>query len=541
MHRAGRSARRLLRWVAAGLLALLWIATGNKDLWAQTKPGWRLVWADEFDGPPGSRPDPAWWTYDLGGGGWGNNELQTYTDRTNNCRIENGCLVIEAHRETYTGTDGIRRNYTSARLKTQGRLSWQYGRIEARIRLPRGQGLWPAFWMLGTNFPVVGWPACGEIDIMENIGREPDTVHGTIHGPGYSGANGISGRYVLPGGGALADDFHVYGVEWDPGRIRWFVDNTLFFSVTPASLPSGRSWVFDQPFFLILNVAVGGNWPGSPDETTVFPQAMLVDCVRVYQREDPARAGCGGDVLWNGGFEEGRLTGWVGTSGNVSVVGPSTGAHAGAYALRLTASAAGAFATEGAFQEFAVTPGRRFRIAGWVMNPIQGGLTSGQRTWLEAQFRDAAGGVLAVYRSAFLDAGATNGRWMRLEVTNRVDPLSGAVTAVEEEPEAPTGAVSLRIRVVLTQPAAGTGGVLWDNLECVPQPAPPVPVTAALRAGEMVLRFLACPGARYAILGSADLGSRAWRLEQFAFGHGAWSEVTLPRLDDRRFFTVQRR
>ena len=244
--------------------------------------GWTLTWSDEFDQPDGTLPNAAKWAFDIGGNGWGNNELESYTSRTNNCRVENGQLVIEARAESYTGTDGIHRNYTSARIKTQGRSSWTYGRFEARIQIPRGQGLWPAFWMLGTNIDIVSWPACGEIDLMENIGAEPSTVHGTIHGPGYSGANGIGAPYTLPNNIPFADDFHVFATEWETNRIRWYVDGQLYLAVNPATLPAGTQWVFNQPEFLLLNVAVGGYWPGNPDGTTTFPQRMTVDYVRVY-------------------------------------------------------------------------------------------------------------------------------------------------------------------------------------------------------------------------------------------------------------------
>ncbi len=250
--------------------------------WSQSITAWSLVWSDEFNQPDGASPDPTKWTFDLGGNGWGNNELESYTSRTNNCRIENSRLVIEARAESYTGNDGIHRDYTSARLKTKGRSSWTYGRIEARIQIPRGQGIWPAFWMLGTNIDSVSWPNCGEIDLMENIGAEPSTVHGTIHGPGYSGGNGIGAAYTLPGSAKFADAFHVFTTEWQTNRIRWYVDGQLYFTVTPANLPGGASWVFSQPQFLLLNVAVGGYWPGNPDGTTTFPQQMLVDYVRVY-------------------------------------------------------------------------------------------------------------------------------------------------------------------------------------------------------------------------------------------------------------------
>ncbi len=234
---------------------------------------WQLVWHDEFDG---TALDAGKWVRETGGGGWGNAELEFYTDRTENARVAGGNLIIEARRETFGNRD-----YTSARLKTQGLGAWRYGRMEARIQIPRGQGLWPAFWMLGDNCVTVAWPACGEIDIMENIGKEPRRVHGTVHGPGYSGAQGVTSTYERSAG-AFADTFHVFAVEWDPGAIRWYVDDTLYKTVTPNDLPG--PWVYDHPFFIILNVAVGGSWPGNPDTTTVFPQTMRVDYVRVYRK-----------------------------------------------------------------------------------------------------------------------------------------------------------------------------------------------------------------------------------------------------------------
>jgi beta-glucanase (GH16 family) len=239
--------------------------------------GWTLVWADEFDQADGSVPDSTKWAYDIGASGWGNNERQHYTARTNNVRIEDGHLIIEARAESFAGA-----NYTSARLSTQDKAAWMFGRIEARIKIPRGQGIWPAFWMLGTNITSAGWPKCGEIDILENIGREPELVHGTVHGPGYSGSGGIGAGYSLPGNPVFADDFHVYAIEWTANQIKWFVDGQEYFAVTPASLPSGATWVFNAPQFIILNVAVGGRWPGYPDDSTVFPQRMTVDYVRVH-------------------------------------------------------------------------------------------------------------------------------------------------------------------------------------------------------------------------------------------------------------------
>jgi beta-glucanase (GH16 family) len=245
---------------------------------------WQLSWSDEFDSADSSRPDPTRWVYDLGGNGWGNNELETYTDRAENARIEKGALVITARAERFVGADGTPRNYTSARLKTLGRFAQTYGRFEARLQIPRGQGIWPAFWMLGSDIDSRDWPQCGEIDVMENIGREPTTVHGTMHGPGYSGGGGIGMPFQSLDGTPFAAGHHVYAVEWEPSEIRWYVDGRLYQTRKPSDLPAGARWVFDHDMFLLLNVAVGGNWPGSPDQSTVFPKEMLVDHVRVYRR-----------------------------------------------------------------------------------------------------------------------------------------------------------------------------------------------------------------------------------------------------------------
>ena len=245
---------------------------------------WTLVWSDEFDGPSGALVDATKWRADVGGNGWGNHELEYHTDRARNASLSgDGSLLIQALQERYQGPDGVVRDYTSARLKTQGLFEQAYGKFEARIQIPRGQGLWPAFWLLGADISSLGWPRCGEIDIMENIGREPATVHGTFHGPGYSGANGIGAPYTLPGNAAFADAFHVFGLEWEPSAVRWYVDGVLYETRTPADLPPGQTWVFDHPFFIILNVAVGGDWPGPPDSGTTFPQTMRVDYVRVYR------------------------------------------------------------------------------------------------------------------------------------------------------------------------------------------------------------------------------------------------------------------
>jgi beta-glucanase (GH16 family) len=244
---------------------------------AQDDPGYEptLIWAEEFDYT--GLPDDAKWNMETGGGGWGNNELQYYTNTENNAMVENGVLTITAREEEVGG-----RNYSSARITTQNKFDFKYGKIEARIKLPYGQGIWPAFWMLGANFSSIGWPACGEIDIMEMVGGtgKDNTCHSTLHWENADGDHGNYGEsYTLPSG-IFADEFHVFSVEWDEQSVKAYVDGTHYFTI---NLSEAQFDEFRENFFVILNVAVGGNWPGSPDDTTVFPQTMQVDYVRVYQ------------------------------------------------------------------------------------------------------------------------------------------------------------------------------------------------------------------------------------------------------------------
>lgn len=240
---------------------------------------WELVWHDEFSG---QEVDLDNWTYDIGGWGWGNGEGQYYTDRTTNARVEDGLLVIEAHQERFEDS-----YYTSARLKTQGLQEFRYGRIEARLKVPEGAGLWPAFWMLGSGFEEgsesqdKNWPFVGEIDVMEYLGREPDLIMGTIHGPGYSGALGLTTWHRQEYD--IADEFHTYAVEWDEAGIRWLYDGEEYAEMTPDSV-GNRDWVFDNEFFMIVNLAVGGQFPGPVDLDLEFPVRLQVDHVRVYQR-----------------------------------------------------------------------------------------------------------------------------------------------------------------------------------------------------------------------------------------------------------------
>ena len=234
-----------------------------------------IVLEDEFD--VDGAPNPAIWDYNIGTGsnGWGNNELQYYTDRSENVKVEGGMLHITAIQESFEGS-----GYTSARLLTKGLFSQKYGRYEARIKLPWGQGIWPAFWLLGSDIDEVGWPQCGEIDIMEYRGQAPTVNNGTLHGPGYSAGESITKSYTLEND-RFDTDFHIFGIEWGPKYINFYVDDVLYNQLTPDDVTG--EWVYDHDFFIILNLAVGGNFVGSPNSDTVFPQTMLVDYVKVYQ------------------------------------------------------------------------------------------------------------------------------------------------------------------------------------------------------------------------------------------------------------------
>ncbi|MCY4071982.1 MAG: family 16 glycosylhydrolase [Chloroflexi bacterium] len=243
---------------------------------------WDLLWSDEFDADAGAPIDDAFWTCEIGGHGWGNNEMEYYTDRVENVAHDGaGNLVITAREETLADSTCHygECQYTSARCITQDKVEFTYGRVEARIDIPNGQGIWPAFWMLGANFPELGWPLSGEIDILENVG-EKNVVYGALHGPGYSGAGNLGHAYRADV--SFDEGFHIYAIDWDEHVIRWYVDGELANLISVNAL-DGKQWVYDHDFFLLMNVAVGGYWPGYPDETTEFPQEMIVDYVRVYQ------------------------------------------------------------------------------------------------------------------------------------------------------------------------------------------------------------------------------------------------------------------
>ncbi|NNC49727.1 MAG: glycoside hydrolase family 16 protein [Flaviramulus sp.] len=277
-----RKGNLILGVLTIALLVLFPAFTGCTTSETQTVANFQTIsMQDEFD--VDGWPDSSIWTYDIGNGagtsagaGWGNNELQYYTNNSKNVSVQNGYLLITAEKEDFEGS-----SYTSARILTKDLFEQKYGRFEARIKLPWGQGIWPAFWLLGANSDEVIWPACGEIDIMENRGQEPTLINGSIHGPGYSAGEAVTKAYTLENS-RFDTDFHIFGIEWGPGYINYYVDDVLYNQITPED--ADGEWVFDdQPFYIIMNVAVGGNYVGSPSAETVFPQTMLVDYVRVYK------------------------------------------------------------------------------------------------------------------------------------------------------------------------------------------------------------------------------------------------------------------
>lgn len=258
-----------------GILLPIWNCSDDEEI---VERNWSLVWEDEFEGPAGQLPDANNWNFDLGrgpnGDGWGNMELQTYTNNPENVSLDGqGNLNITA-----SNAGG----FTSARITTKGKVEQKYGRFEARIKLPYGPGLWPAFWMLGSNIDTSPWPQCGEIDIMEFKGQEPNIIHGSMHGPGYYKDQPISKTFGFEDD-RFDYDFYIFAIEWDENSVDYFVDDVLYQRISRDDIPRGGEWVFDQPFYILLNVAIGGSFVGFPSPQTEFPQSMVIDWVRVYK------------------------------------------------------------------------------------------------------------------------------------------------------------------------------------------------------------------------------------------------------------------
>lgn len=272
--------------IASALSAAPFIRSAAGDPHQSRKPATvrytKLVWSDEFNGPRGTPPSASKWIHDVGAWGYTNHELETYTNSPANASDDgHGDLAIVARRQT-NGSGGWTRYYTSARLETQGLFSAKYGLIEARMKIPAGTGLWPAFWMLGNDIKTAGWPACGEVDILEALGQHPSVAHGFINGPSGGAAHYTVGRTSISRQ-SLASGFHTYAIEWSQNSITWLLDGVPYGTVTPKDLPAGARWVYNSPFHLVLNLAVGGAWGGPPTSSTHFPATLLVDWVRVYQ------------------------------------------------------------------------------------------------------------------------------------------------------------------------------------------------------------------------------------------------------------------
>jgi beta-glucanase (GH16 family) len=268
--------------VSLVVVLLLSLVSCNPDTAQKVEQrNWELTWNDEFDGAAGVLPDATKWTYDIGSGGWGNQELQYYTNRPENVSLDGkGNLVITAKSESFGGA-----SFTSARIKTQGLFTQAYGRFEARLKTPYGPGIWPAFWMLGANVETAPWPQCGEIDILELKGHQPNIMYGSIHGPGYSAGSAITDSFAFENN-RFDKDFHIFAIEWDVDKIDFFVDGYLFQRISKSTVTKKGEWVYDHPFFLILNIAVGGNFAGFPTSDTPFPQTMTIDYVRAYELAD---------------------------------------------------------------------------------------------------------------------------------------------------------------------------------------------------------------------------------------------------------------
>lgn len=466
-------------------LTLIALGTSLSAL-GQTSGNWQLVWSDEFSQANGSAPNSDNWNYDIGGGGWGNQEIQYYTDSTNNAREENGMLVIEAREENFGG-----RNHTSARLKTQGKHSWQYGKFEARVKVPSGSGLWPAVWMLGTDIGSVGWPQCGEIDIMEFVGREPYEVFGTIHGPGYAGGNAVG--QIITRTEPISDDFHIFSVEWDDEEIRWYFDGEHYFTADPTDV-FGNEWVYDHEFFIIMNLAIGGTFGGNLDPNVNFPKQMLVDYIRVYAQGSSV----GNNVLSNSGFESASLSQWTGYSlegtnasggyvestSNTYYNGGNTGGDSvlvrnGTHAVKVFGDFSGVENDNGIYQEIPAEAGTIWSADAWALTHPQDLMSGDNSIHVEVSFRDANDAILELYRSPVLAANSiTPETWTQLSVSQKIDPTTGALLENNASITAPSGTQKVRYQANYNQPLYGNGSIYFDDLSLVLESNPARTVTA---------------------------------------------------------------
>ncbi len=552
--------------------ALLWCSVALAICVATpARAAWTLVWADEFEQANGTSPDSTKWAFDIGTGnnGWGNNQQEYNTARTNNARIQDGHLVIEAKQENYMG-----RSYTSARMLTKGKAAWTYGRMEARIKIPRGQGIWPAFWTLGTNIDGpggVGWPACGEIDILENIGKtnnnEQGKIYGTIHGPlqngnPYNGGAGVGSSYTLPGGAKYADDFHIFAIEWTTNQIKWYMDEQQYFTATPNSLPSGGTWPFTQPQFILLNVAVGGNWPGYPSNYTVFPQQMLVDYVRVYSFSNapvaPPTPPTTSGVLSNGGFESGLLAPWVGkdfananpsggviTDTNELVWNPVINAvntqnikspAFGRYACKIYGNYNNEPNAPGIYQDVDALPGSLWTASIKARSQNTDHIRDRNQAVVEVSFLDATSTVLAKYASQVFTTNTPINTWITMAVTNRIVPAGGTTNLMR----APPGTYRLRFEVTFSQPLYDWGSIYFDDAQ-LQEVAVTRPLLDALPdgAGNIQISFATQQGVSYQVQYKDQISDATWTPLETIAGDGTAKTVSYPATAPLRFYSVQ--
>jgi beta-glucanase (GH16 family) len=517
---------------------------------AQALPGWTLVWSDEFTQADGTAPDSSKWTHDLGGGGWGNSELQYYTNSTNNARIENNELIIEVREENVGGY-----GYTSARLKTQGKFEQAYGRFEARIKVPSGQGLWPAFWTLGNDISIVGWPDCGEIDIMEFVGRLPNEIFGTIHGPGYSGGNSFGSIHNF--GQPVANDYHTYVVEWEPNEIRWYVDDIHYHTANPADV-APNDFPFDHPFFMLLNVAVGGNFGGPIGSNVTFPKQMLVDYVRVYEETGPIILNP--EQLENNGLELNSLSSWTpysppGGANDPGVYIESTSntywnggngggdpvqTHSGTYVAKVFGDYNGIENFNGFFQDHPASPGSRWTASGWALSHPQDLLSGNAESWIEVSFRDSNDDVIGLYRSQILKAGTfPPNQWIDLQVTNQYDPSTFAILGNVPEMIAPIGTTTVRYQTVFRQILWDEGSMYFDDLSLIQLSE----IAEGLLkisgdSSQVILNFDTSIGSDYQIFTSPDLTAGSWTYLESISGSGISVTRSYPMPDDHRFYRL---
>jgi len=537
-----RSLPHTLRFLARVSCLLLICGVTSQPNRAQAQ--WTLVWSDEFNGP---NIDLSKWSHEVNGYGGGNNELQYYTARTNNSFIENGNLVIQALAENYSGWQyppgggtgpWVTKDYTSARLRTLNKGDWTYGRFEIRARTPTGQGLWPAIWMLPTDSVYGGWAASGEIDIMELLGHQDNKTYGTLHFGGSWPANtNHGGSYVLPSG-SFASTFHTFALEWETNAFRWYVDGLHYWTETSwYSSAAAYPAPFNQRFHMLLNVAVGGNWPGSPNGSTVFPQRMEVDYVRVYQKGAPPVFGT--NKLVNPGFET-NTSGWTVTASGGTVAGSTAYARSGSRSLLIDSTGAGAWSSPQATQTFPASPGNEFNFKGYMLQPTGKPITDGSFGVLKIVFKDAGGNDLLPASASVGQINASFPGVESLPFLNSASP-KGSWVLTEAQGVAPAGTTSVTFFLLNVNQAVSPSGMHWDDIQAnlVGAPVLPVTVSAALVGSNIQISFPTQNGASYEVAFKAKLTDASWAPIETIPGDGTTKTVFYPANTATGFYTVR--